>query len=93
MKKLLLLISVAALSIAAADAALARSKHRRAAAPCVDRTQTFSWDFLLPGTRAPQPNGCAPPVYQYNRFVGQDPDPNIRFQLLRDPATGSSGPL
>ena len=37
---------------------------------------------------APQPNGCAPPVYSGGQYVGQDPDPYIRSQLLRDPATG-----
>jgi hypothetical protein len=31
---------------------------------------------------------CAPPVYQYGRYIGQDPDPFIRFQLNRDPGTG-----
>ena len=36
----------------------------------------------------PRPNGCSPAVYQYGRFIGQDPDPNIRFQLMRDPETG-----
>jgi len=32
----------------------------------------------------PQANGCAPAVYSGGRFVGQDPDPNIRLQLRRD---------
>jgi len=75
---------VATLVITAVPAA-ARSKHL--AARCIDRPRIFSWDFLVAGP-APQPNGCSPPVYQYGRFVGQDPDPNIRFQLLRDPASG-----
>ncbi len=92
MRMLFLVIAIAALAAAVADPALARSKHRRAAAHCVDRPYEFSWSFVLPGAHAPQPNGCSPPVYQYNRFVGQDPDPNIRFQLLRDPTTGN-GPL
>jgi hypothetical protein len=38
----------------------------------------------------PHPNGCAPAVYQYGKYVGQDPDAGIRQQLLRDPATGYS---
>jgi hypothetical protein len=46
--------------------------------------------FIAPGNTGPQPNGCAPPVYAYGKYVGQDPDPNIRLQLLRDPATGYS---
>jgi len=34
---------------------------------------------------APQGNGCAPAVYSNGgRFIGQDPDPNVRLQLLRD---------
>jgi hypothetical protein len=33
---------------------------------------------------APQANGCAPAVYSGGRFIGQDPDPNIRLQMLRD---------
>jgi len=41
------------------------------------------------GLPEPQGNGCSPAVYQYGRYIGQDPDPNIRFQLLRDPATGN----
>jgi hypothetical protein len=82
-------IALAALSVATAESAAARAKHhppRRA--QCVDQPYQFSWGSLLPGQRAPQPNGCSPPAYQYNRFIGQDPDPNIRFQLRRDPATG-----
>jgi hypothetical protein len=58
-------------------------------ARCVDRPVAFSWGNVLFG--GPQgPNGCAPPVYQYGRYVGQDPDPFIRLQLLRDPRTGSA---
>jgi hypothetical protein len=36
----------------------------------------------------PQPNGCSPPVFVDGRYIGQDPDPNIRFQLMRQPETG-----
>jgi hypothetical protein len=85
------LILFAALVIAAADTALARAKSKTPP-QCVDRPQEFSWNFLIPGQRVPQPNGCAPPVYNYGRYIGQDPDPNIRLQLMRDPATGY-GPL
>jgi hypothetical protein len=81
----------AALVIGAADPALARAKSRNRSL-CVDRPQEFSWNFLIPGQRVPQPNGCAPPVYNYGRYIGQDPDPYIRLQLMRDPATGY-GPL
>jgi hypothetical protein len=81
----------AVLVIGAADPALARAKSRNRP-QCVDRPQEFSWNFLIPGQRVPQPNGCAPPVYNYGRYIGQDPDPYIRLQLMRDPATGY-GPL
>jgi len=79
---------VAGLAVTATDPALARVKQK-AKRHCIDRPQQFSWSgvFFNP---APQPNGCAPPVYAYGKYVGQDPDPNIRFQLQRDPATGYS---
>lgn len=93
MKVRWLVVAVAALGVIAADAAAAKPRKAKPLPRpvCVDRPYQFSWDFLLPGNHAPQPNGCAPPVYQYDRYIGQDPDPNIRFQLLRDPATGYSG--
>ena len=73
MKVSWLVIAVAALSVIAADAAVAKprkAKHVRPA--CIDRPYEFSWNFLLPGNRAPQPNGCSPAVYQYGRYIGQD---------------------
>jgi hypothetical protein len=71
--------------VAAADPAVAAP--RKKIVRCVDRPQTFTFGgiFFNP---APQPNGCAPPVYAYGRYVGQDPDPFIRQQLLRDPQSG-----
>ena len=92
MRAALFVVAIAAFAVAAADSASARSKQRPPQPRCSDRPYEFSWGFLLPGQPAPQPNGCAPPVHQYNRYIGQDPDPNIRFQLNRDPATGY-GPL
>ena len=60
---------------APADAAKAR-KHKKAA-----RVQTSAqvqgkyWGTnLVP----------AGPIYHANEYLGDDPDPNIRFQLLRD---------
>jgi hypothetical protein len=77
---------IAGLSVVATDPALARVKHR-IARHCADQTRgpTVYGFFLNP---APQPNGCAPPVYTAGRYVGQDPDPFIRQQLNRDPQTG-----
>ena len=96
MKFVWLGVAIAVLALTAADNASARVKyhrHRAYRAHCADRPKTFSWGFLLPGSPAPEPNGCAPPVYEYGRYVGQDPDPNIRFQLRRDPATGYTSDL
>ena len=97
MKRVWPAIAIAVLALGAAGPASARAKHRRYrahVARCVDQAKPFSWGFLLPGgAPAPAPNGCAPPVYQYGRYVGQDPDPNIRFQLKRDPATGYTSDL
>jgi hypothetical protein len=80
---------VAGSGIIAADPALARVKQK-AQRHCVDRPHAFSWSGILTNP-APQPNGCAPPVFDSSgKFVGQDPDPNIRAQLSRDPHTGYS---
>jgi hypothetical protein len=86
-------IAIAAVTLAAGTAFIvqpadARTKRvKQKIVRCVDRPQTFSWSgiFFNP---APEPNGCAPAVYAFGRYVGQDPDPNIRAQLLRDPRTG-----
>jgi len=80
-------IALAVLGVVATDPALARSRHN-ARPHCVDRPFEFSWSgfwFNPP----PEWNGCSPPVYVDGKFVGQDPDANIRFQLRRDPATGN----
>lgn len=70
------------------DPAAARPRHYRAVSPaCAPRPAPLSLEGLLFNPR-PEPNGCAPPVYQYGRYIGQDPDPFIRFQLNRDPGTG-----
>jgi hypothetical protein len=95
-------VALAALIVVAADPAAARSKHQDkhyakhytkhhnylAKRQCDDRPHQFSWSFLWSTWPAPQWNGCSPPVYANGRFVGQDPDINIRHQLRRDPSTG-----
>jgi hypothetical protein len=84
-----LAIAVLAMAAVTSGPADARARHRARAA-CVERPQTFSLrNFLLPGGPQPGPNGCSPAVHQYGKYIGQDPDPNIRFQLSRDPATGN----
>ena len=88
-------IAFAAIGLAAGliatGPALARHKQpkQKIARACVERPQTFTFGgiFFNP---APRPNGCAPAVYNYGRYVGQDPDPFIRQQLMRDPQTGYS---
>lgn len=82
-------VVAAAAALVALDPASARPKQK-AKPVCVDRPYQFSWNFLALGP-APQPNGCAPPVYSGGQYIGQDPDPYIRSQLLRDPATGYPG--
>jgi hypothetical protein len=64
----------------------AQARHRDIA-HCLNQPVRFSLSKLLFGTK-PQPNGCAPPVFQNGEYIGQDPDRNIRFQLFRDPDTG-----
>jgi len=86
MRAALFIAVIATLAVAAADPASAR-KRQPQQPRCDDRPYEFSWSGIWTNPR-PQPNGCAPPVYQHGGYVGQDPDPNIRFQLLRDPATG-----
>jgi hypothetical protein len=58
----------AALVIIAADPALARTKSK-SRPQCADRPQDFSWNFLVPGQPAPQPNGAAPPVYNTDFYT------------------------
>ncbi|MBX6328288.1 MAG: hypothetical protein IRY89_06900 [Pseudolabrys sp.] len=72
--------------LAASDPVSAKLRHK-GGPRCVDRPAEFSLSGIFTNP-APRPNGCAPPVYEYGRYVGQDPDPYIRLQLRRDPATG-----
>jgi hypothetical protein len=79
-------IVLAAISCALmASPALAQKPRHRAPAHCVDAAKPFSLvDMIFSTGPAPQANGCAPAVYEGGRFVGQDPDPNVRLQLRRD---------
>ena len=72
--------------------ALARAKKKVHVAPqCVDRPEQFSLGGLFFNPK-PQPNGCAPPVYQYGQYIGQDPDANIRAYMKKDVWTGYAPP-
>jgi len=81
-------IAVAVLGVITAGPALARAKHK-ARPHYAAQPLEFSWTGWL-FNPPPQPNGCSPPVYVDGEFIGQDPDPNIRAQLRRDPATGNA---
>jgi hypothetical protein len=66
-----------------APQALAQKQSR--ATTCVDSYPRRSViETIFSTGPAPQANGCAPAVNSGGRFVGQDPDPNIRLQLRRD---------
>jgi hypothetical protein len=79
-------IIAAAILVIAATPALAQKPRHRAPAHCVDGRQPFTLVEMLFSTGpAPQANGCAPAVYEGGRFVGQDPDPNVRLELRRNP--------
>jgi hypothetical protein len=90
-----LAVALAAAAFVAADPALARPRKARPHAPppqCADRPVEFSWLGILTNEK-PTPNGCAPAVHEFGYYIGQDPDPNIRFQLQRQPQTGYESPL
>lgn len=89
----MLIAPTAAIALTALDPALARGKQKHRAAHAVSRCNPQPerpWISLFSVRSEPRPNGCAPAVYQYGKFIGQDPDPHIRQQLLRDPTTGYS---
>jgi len=84
-----LVLASAAVALVVSNPALARKHVRHAAVPpqCQDQPYSFSlWGVLT--NPPPRPNGCAPAVFTDGYYIGQDPDPNIRSQLMRDPATG-----
>ncbi len=66
----------------------ARSRHHKARAALHRSRGAVFLGAAFFGIAGPQPNGCAPPVFEYGHYIGQDPDPNIRFQLMREPDTG-----
>lgn len=78
---------VLAAGVIAVDPALARHRNK-VVHHCLDQISDGPTIYGFFFNHPPQPNGCAPPVYAYGHFVGQDPDPFIRRQLNRDPRTG-----
>ena len=88
-----LAVAFAAAALVATDPALARPRKAPPPRPqCVDRPVEFSWLGILTNEK-PTANGCAPAVNEYGQYIGQDPDPNIRAQLRRQPQTGYESPL
>jgi len=88
-----LAVAFAAAALVAAGPALARPRKAPPPRPqCVDRPVEFSWLGILTNEK-PTANGCAPAVNEYGQYIGQDPDPNIRAQLRRQPQTGYESPL
>jgi hypothetical protein len=81
-------IACAIATVSAADIALARGRQVLPS-HCLKPSKAieFSWEKLWFAPK-PRPNGCAPPVFVSGEYIGQDPDPNVRFQLSRDPETG-----
>ena len=78
---------VAALALAlVATPAMAKKSKPRVQPACVDTwvRQLSLAEVLFSSRPEPQANGCAPAVYAAGRFVGQDPDPRIRYQLRRN---------
>lgn len=82
-----IVLIVALLGLVTADPAWARHKYRIVRHCHSESSGGPSWNGFL-FNQPPPPNGCAPPVYVNHRYIGQDPDPFIRQQLLRDPRTG-----
>ena len=75
--------------LVATDPALARKGNKaHVKRPlCHDQVGGPTWRGIW-FNEEPRPNGCSPAVFENGRYIGQDPDPNIRFQLMRQPETG-----
>jgi hypothetical protein len=81
-------LSIAGVSMIAAQPADARARQK-ARIVCNDPPAQFSWEGLLLFNGPPQQgNGCAPAVFEHGKYVGQDPDANIRAALRRDLDSG-----
>jgi hypothetical protein len=80
----LALLGVMALPLAGGSA-LAQQGRQVDLPNCVNNYPRRSvMEMIFSTGPTPQANGCAPAVYSGGRFIGQDPDPNIRLQLLRN---------
>jgi hypothetical protein len=77
---------IAALALAmVASPALAKKPRQQVSVGCVDNWPRRSLsEILFSFGQEPRANGCAPAVHDHGQFIGQDPDPNVRLQLLRN---------
>jgi len=83
MRRLTLGIAAVMLSALAASPALAAARHhaRRHAAAAVARGYQRYYGHPY---NSGSVNGTGP-IYRQGYYLGSDPDPNIRFELIRDP--------
>ena len=79
MKKLLL--TAAALTMLAASPAFAKTHH--SGVPADPEANGYGASAAAGPASGVTVSG--PAIYTYGEYGGWDPDPNIRFQLLRDP--------
>ena len=87
-----LAVAIAAVALVAADPALARKRHKPRAATAM-RRRALSVHLGRPVVQRPPATERlrAGGAINTDEYIGQDPDPNIRFQLQRDPTTGYIG--
>lgn len=80
MKKLI--VTAIAFALLATTSALAQTSRTRTQAPVATQRPNYSTGYEAYAS-VPGSNG-QPGVYAFGRYLGWDPDPNIRFQLRRD---------
>jgi len=79
MKKLAIALTITALAF---SPALAKTKQQqKSIAPQGDEAYAYAPD----NGATPMPGQFTPGVYQFGVYQGWDPDPSIRFQLMRVP--------
>jgi opacity protein-like surface antigen len=84
MKKMLLATALAAVI---ASPALAQSGSRKAVAPAYGQAVPLgAWQGSPFGAYAQSPRSASQPygVYENGKFIGADPDPNVRLMLRKD---------
>jgi hypothetical protein len=86
MKKLSIALAIVALAV---SPAFAKTKQQqKSMAPQGDISKAQSEDanaYALENGAYAGPSGLTPGVYQFGVYQGWDPDPSIRFELMRVP--------